>query len=403
MPSRRSTSSKRSAPSTVAETPRTRASGALARRVVERAVQVTVVPAPTGAEGDRAALVARWWEEDGWRDVHLDAAGNVWATASSGAGPSIVLAAHLDTVFGPGTPLDVRREGTRLVGPGIGDDGVGLAALSAAAALAGPDLGSTPLHLVATVGEEGLGDLRGARAALASPPGPIGAFIAVEGNYLGRVVATGVGSVRWRVEVSGPGGHAWEDAGAASAVHVAAELASRLARIPVEKGSTSLNVGSLHAGEAINALGRRAALELDVRGADARLLAALEASVLAVLSSPLPDGVELHAEVVGRRPAGRTENDHLLVRSAREALAAVTVPCREGAASTDANAAHEAGVPAVALGVTVGAGEHTTGEWIETEPVASGLAALAGTLGRVARALGAAASGGTGGGGAFDG
>lgn len=370
------------------------AAGRFAGQVVERAVEVTEVPAPTGSEGARAALVGRWWREDGWEDVAADAAGNVWATARRGEGPGILLGAHLDTVFGAATPLAVRREGGRLIGPGIGDDGIGLSALSAVASLAVDDLSTAPLYLVATVGEEGMGDLRGARHAFGVPPVPLGAFIALEGNYLGRLVTVGVGSARWRVEVTCAGGHAWERAGAPSAVHVAASLVARLASLPVSPGRTSLNVGTLHAGEAINALGRRAVFELDVRAVDPTDLEALGDRVTAILSAAAPDGVTVRAGVVGRRPAGRIADDHPLARAAASALDALGVPWERAATSTDANAAHEAGVPAIALGVTFGSGEHTTEEWIDTEAVPAGLAALAGTVVGLDRSLAAGSAAG---------
>ena len=105
----------------------------------------------------------------------------------------------------------------RLHGPSVGDDSVGVAALSAAASLLGQ--GSMPVWLLSTVGEEGLGNLRGAISALEAPAAEVGAFVAVEGNYLGRVSMTGVGSRRRRVIVRGPGGHAWEAAGSPSAIH----------------------------------------------------------------------------------------------------------------------------------------------------------------------------------------
>lgn len=353
---------------------------ALAQAVVERAIEVTRVPAPTGSEAERASLVASWWKDDGWCDVRTDAVGNVWASTRPDGRTGVVLAAHLDTVFDFATSLEVRRDGTRLVGPGIGDDGIGVATLSAAASLAAPHLGDVPVHLLATVGEEGVGDLRGGRQALRSPPGPLAGFIAIEGNYLGRVVAAGVGSVRWRVELSGPGGHAWEQAGRPSAVHLAAGLVAKVAGIPVESGRTSLNVGSVHGGEAINALGRHAVFELDIRGVDQRDLDALERAVTAALSEQMPDGVDLRAEVIGRRPAGETPMAHPLVRAAVAALEARSIRWSAGATSTDANAAHEVSLPAVALGVTIGGGEHTTEEWIDTEPVAAGVGALADTI-----------------------
>ena len=174
--------------------------------------------ADAGRKERESSLVRSWWESDGLGEVHTDAVGNVWAQVRRGEGPIVVLCAHLDTVFGADVSHIVSwSTGSALVGPSVGDDSVGLAALSAAGASLPSD--GMPVWVLATVGEEGLGNLRGARAALDAPRRPVAAFIAVEGNYLGRVSTVGVGSVRRRVCVHGPGGHAWEAKETPSAVH----------------------------------------------------------------------------------------------------------------------------------------------------------------------------------------
>ena len=139
------------------------ASGMLASRVLERTAEIAVVPAPTGGEAARAGLVASWWRDDGWEEVHVDDVGNVWALVRRGKGGAVVLAAHLDTVFPADLPHLAHEEGGRLVGPGVGDDSVALAALSAVGTLLTGTMGR-PVWLLATVGEEGLGNLRGSSA-----------------------------------------------------------------------------------------------------------------------------------------------------------------------------------------------------------------------------------------------
>ncbi len=346
--------------------------------VVRRTIELAEIPAPTGVEAARAALVRSWWELDGLRDVHVDEAGNVWAKARDGDGPIVILCAHLDTVFGSDVSHAVRVDGETLIGPSVGDDSVGVASLSAAATSL-PARG-LPVWLLATVGEEGLGNLRGANAALDRPPAAVAAFVAVEGNYLGRVSTVGVGSLRRRVRVSGPGGHAWENAGSPSAVHAVAQLAASIARIPQRSG-TSVNVGRLGGGEGINVRAREAWLELDLRADDPAVLAALAADVAEHLAWVDPPLV-VEQEVLGERPAGHVSPDHELVRAAKDALAEMGTAALTPATSTDANAAHARGIPAVAVGVTTGSGEHTTDEQIETGPIEDGVRALTRTVER---------------------
>ena len=350
----------------------------ITKAVVRRTVEIAEVPAPTGAEGERATLVSSWWEHDGLDDVHTDATGNVWGRARGGEGQSVILCAHLDTVFGSEVPHVVRTEGATLVGPSVGDDSVGVAALSAAAALLTPRGGA--VWLLATVGEEGLGNLCGAIAALDTSPSPVAGFVAVEGNYLGRVSTVGVGSVRRRVRVSGPGGHAWEAAQVPSAVHRVAQLVGAIAAIPRPEG-TSVNVGRIGGGEGINMRAREAWFELDLRADDPDALSALAAEVDDLLTQVDPP-LRAQQDVLGDRPAGRVDREHPLVRAAQEALGEVGIPSVAPPTSTDANAAHARGIPAIAVGVTRGSGEHTAQEWIETGPIEDGVRALARTVER---------------------
>jgi tripeptide aminopeptidase len=345
------------------------------------------IPAPTGDEAARAEVVRAWWGADGWGGVCIDGTGNVWARVRGGRGPASVLCAHLDTVFPASVPHEARRERGRLLGPGVADDAVAVAALSAVGSLISTRAGG-PVWILATVGEEGLGNLAGIRGALAAPPAPIGCLLAIEGNYYGRVSTVGVGSVRRRVLVRGPGGHAWEAAATPSAVHAVAAIAAAVGDLVVDGARTSVNVGRIGGGEAVNARAREAWLELDVRADDPLALEALMHAVDGGLASNLPAGLDAEITELGRRPAGRIEREHPLVVAAVAALAGAGVTPAFVATSTDANAAHDAGIPAVAVGVTTGGGEHTPQEWIDIAPIADGLSVLASTVTRFEEARG---------------
>lgn len=350
----------------------------MAAAVLRRTAELAGIAAPTGAERRRAELVRRWWEADGWAPS-IDAVGNVWARVAGGDGPGLLVCAHLDTVFGEDVAHLVRACGGRLWGPSVGDDSAGVAALSAVASLARDSRGRIPFWIVATVGEEGMGNLAGIRHAIAHAPGPLSAVIAVEGNYLGRVVTTGVGSVRLRASYRGPGGHAWERADAPSAVHAAAGAASDIAGLTVPGARCSVNVGIIRGGEAINARARDAWFELDLRADSMRPLQELENQARRIIREMAP-GLSADIEDLGRRPAGSIPVSSTIAAAAVAALANAGIDAEISAASTDANAAYEAGIPGLAVGVTRGGGEHTPAEWIETAPIADGLAVLAETV-----------------------
>jgi tripeptide aminopeptidase len=353
--------------------------------VLRRTIELAEIPAPTGREDARRDRLRSWWLQDGWTDVRTDEAGNLWARIRPGDGPAVVLAAHLDTVFDDTVDHRVRHEGTRLCGPSVGDDSVGVAALSALGTLIASAGGTTPVWIVATVGEEGLGNLRGITEVIRQDQVPLAAVVAVEGNYLGRIATIGVGSIRWGVTVSGPGGHAWEQASAPSAVHAASRMVAGLAALPRRGAGTgpgrrsSVNVGMFSGGEAVNARARQATFLVDLRATGPAALTDLETRARRVVRAP-SEQITVGIEELGRRPAGELAQAHPLATAAASALRAAGLPARFTAASTDANAAHAAGVPAIAIGVTTGGGEHTPGEWIDTAPLGAGLGCAADTI-----------------------
>jgi tripeptide aminopeptidase len=357
---------------------------AVADQVISRTIELSQVPAPPLHEQDRAAVVYGWWAADGLTETQLDRAGNVRARLRAGAPgrPAVLVCAHLDTVFSPQVPHGVTRAGSRLSGPGVGDDTVAVSSLAALDALLPPDE-RHPVWIVATTGEEGLGNLAGVRALLADPPAPVRALIALEGNYLGRVNLTGVGSVRWQVTVTGPGGHAWEEAGQPSAVHVAAGMITRLdalASAPPPK--VTVNVGQVAGGESVNSRAQRTEFLVDLRSGDAAALHVLRDAATTILHST-PEDIDVTVRTIGERPAGALDPAHPLATTAADVLREYGISPRLTAASTDANAAYPLGIPALTLGITTGGGTHTEQEWIDIEPVPAGLAALATTIARL--------------------
>lgn len=367
--------------------PSSDAGTSVAEHVLARTCELAAVPAPPLHEQERAELVARWWRDDGLDPVVRDRVGNVWARLRGGDEPATLVCAHLDTVFDAAVDHRPRREGSRLRGPGVGDDSVAVASLSALDTLLPEDCPGA-VWVVVTVGEEGLGNLAGIRAALAEPRHPVAAVVAVEGNHLGRVTTVGVGSTRWRVALDAPGGHAWEAAEVPSAVHLAAALVVDLDALRTElarehePARLTLNAGRIEGGEALNARARHASVDLDLRSDDPVALAAMteRARALVEAADDPTQGTAASVEELGSRPAGSIDADHPLVTAATTALRDAGFEPVPWAASTDANAAYEAGVPAITVGVTTGAGEHTLDEWIDVEPIGGGLEVLAATI-----------------------
>jgi len=349
----------------------------LAEAVVKHTRLLASIPAPTSEESARALVVKDWWVSR-FSNVMVDDIGNVWACANPGSGPALVLAAHLDTVFGSDVPHSNTVLEGRLFGPSVGDDSVAVASLAAVAELLPEDCGH--VWLLATVGEECLGNLAGIRHALAEPQVPIGAVIALEGNWLGRVCVIAVGSIRYRVTLTGLGGHAWEASQVDSAVHGVARIIAALDNEMVsEPGHVSVNVGKISGCTAINARAHEAWLEVDLRASSQQDLDELDREFHRLVETGRYELADSW-ECLGRRPAGSIDPDHPLPSAAIRALSAANIEVAITAGSTDANAAHAAGIPALALGVTMGSQEHTTGEWIELSDIPIGLQVLADTI-----------------------
>jgi len=345
------------------------------------------IPAPTGEEGARARWMLRALEDMGIAAT-TDAAGNVRAEIPGDAALApVVVCAHLDTVFPPDVPLEVRREGTRVIGPGINDNARGIAAtLAIARELAsGGTRTLRPVVIVGTVGEEGTGDLRGAKH-LFSDRRDVAAAIVIDGAGDDRIVHQALGARRFRIDFHGDGGHSWAAFGAPNAAHAAAVCGAALARVPLPAvPRAALTVGRLGGGTSVNAIPEHAWLEVDARSTDRGALDRLEAEVRrAVVAAKSeenarrrPGAAALHATIatIGDRPSGEVPRDDPLVRLAAAATRLVGCVPAFAVASTDANVPIALGIPAVAIGGGGRGGDaHTVNEWFENHEGPRGIA-----------------------------
>ncbi|MBA3413624.1 MAG: M20/M25/M40 family metallo-hydrolase [Chloroflexia bacterium] len=358
------------------------AAAAAVPSVIEWTKRIAAVPAPTGDEGERSAFVRSLFAEAGLQP-RVDDLGDVVVTLPGrrrgSEAPAVLLAAHLDTVFARGTPLPIAVAGSRMHGPGVGDNSVGVAAVLAIPSVLRAAAETPPVDILLTgnVGEEGLGNLRGIRAVMDAHP-RIGAVVAVEGHNLGRVTHVAVGSKRLRITATGPGGHSWGDFGRPSALHALAKLIADLDAITLPwSPKTTLNVGVVEGGISVNSIAPTASCLVDLRSVEAASLARLAEKVDRVVDGAGRDGVSFAVETLGERPAGEAPLDSDVVRVATVVLGALGVETAYDASSTDANVALARGVPAVCIGLTSGGNVHREDEYIETEPLATGLAQLA--------------------------
>lgn len=346
--------------------------------VADLAMRICAIPAPSGQEGDRARFVAQLLDDIGYA-AEVDTVGNVYATRGSRGGKLLMLAAHTDTVFPADVPITVSRKNGTLTGPGIGDNSLGVAAMIGALKVL-DDLGLETEHdvlAVATVGEEGLGNLRGVREAVGRYQDRLAGVIAVEGHNLGRITHAAVGSVRWKVTVRGPGGHSWGAFGKPSAIHGLGRIISRIAEIEVSSDpKTTFNVGVIQGGTSVNTIAPDASALIDMRSVDPDSLRRLVDDVGRIAASEAGEGLSVDVEVLGERPAGAVALDHPFVQQSGAVLRALGMDPVYEASSTDANIPISLGIPAVCIGISRGSGGHTVNETIESEPVATGLTQL---------------------------
>lgn len=360
----------------IAETSR-----AMAVELLEETKAICRIPAPTFAEGERARYLQGRLQELGLREVEVDGLTNVTGVLpGTGGGKPLMLAAHIDTVFPAGTDVEPKFDGRYWRAPGIRDNSA-----SAAVTLLTPELLrragvslAGDLIVAFTVGEEGLGNLRGIRAVMERFSRRVRAVLAVDGN-LGQIVHIGISVRRLELRMKTEGGHSWGDAGKPSALHVLARIAGQISRLPLPANpKTTLNIGTFHGGTSVNAIAQEAHLLLDLRSVSKEAVAELEDQVREVVAQEVnhPD-VHAEVEVVGDRPGGTIPRGHPLVQTLLAACREAGVDGRPTAASTDANIPLSMGIPCAALGVSKGGGVHTVDEYLDPATLVPGAHALA--------------------------
>lgn len=353
-----------------------------AQRFTAELIRICEIPAPPFKEQERARYFAARFVELGLSEVHMDSEGNVIGFYhGESESPLLVLSAHLDTVFPEGTDVRVRRVGSRLCAPGIADDGTGLAALvgMVQALNAGKIRTQGTIAFVATVGEEGEGNLRGVRHLFSEGrlANRVSAFISFDGPAVEFITHQALGSRRYRIRLEGPGGHSWGDFGVVNPVHAIGRLIARMAdyRVPTEP-RTTYNAGRIEGGESVNVIPQWAQLDMDLRSASEMELSRLEEFLLAATQRAALDENNLRAaagqklkvdiQMIGNRPSGETRADSRLVRVAVEATRAMGLRPILNRASTDSNIPISLGIPAITIGVGGSSNDsHRLSEWYD--------------------------------------
>jgi tripeptide aminopeptidase len=346
--------------------------------LVTLALAIQRIPSPTFDEHDRAEFVRSEFARAGLHDVQIDPTGNVLGCVGDSGQPALLVSAHMDDIFARDSVRPAQRTGNRIRGPGIGDNALGLAALIGLARDLPPLSLCMRVWLAGTIGEEGLGNLRGMRALVDRFGSQVSAYLVIEGMSLGSVYHLGLPARRLRITVRTHGGHSWTHAGQSSATHELVSLAERILRFPLPtRPRTTLNIGLLEGGTAINAIAAQASMELDLRSEEETIVAAVETSVSQIAASVASPEVQVRCEPIGSRPGGGIPPDHPLVDAARRSLQACGIQeVHLGAGSTDASAPLSLGHAAVCIGLTRGSKAHTLDEEIEIEPITQGYAAL---------------------------
>lgn len=342
---------------------------------LEQQESICEIPAPPFKEEKRGLEMKRRFEALGLK-VTIDSIGNVIAERKgTGNGPTVAIAGHLDTVFPEGTDVTVKKEGTRLSAPGIGDDCRGLATVLAVARAMQNARIQAPgtVFFIANVGEEGPGNLRGMRYLFRKPPQKIDYFISVDGTGLGLTTG-GVGSQRYLVQYQGPGGHSYGAFGMANPIHAMGRAIAKVAEFQVPTTPrTTFNVGIVSGGTSVNTISPLGAMEVDMRSESPEELAKLDAKLKAALATALReenarwpnarDTVSLRITDMGIRPAAQVNDSSYIARTALAAGKVLGFTAPTGASSTDSNIPMSLGIPAITIdGGGEGRGAHSITE-----------------------------------------
>jgi tripeptide aminopeptidase len=343
-------------------------------------VRLTEIPAPSFQEEKRAAAMKELLADEGLK-VHSDKMGNVIGEMTGANEKEIVLVtAHLDTVFPVGTDVHVKRDGQRMVAPGISDNGTGLAALVAVArAMRVAKLRpQRTILFAANVGEEGEGNLRGMRALIDAYRTKLKAVVVLDGSGTDHVTTKALASRRLEVTVTGPGGHSWSDFGMVNPINAVVRGAVRFinTKVPVAP-RTSFNLGQIEGGTSVNSIPHEAKLKVDMRSEAEEEIARLEAALRECVAAGVRDEnenardrskgkLEWTVELIGSRPGGELSGDSALLGALGTADAAVGNESRIERSSTDANIPLSQGIDAIAIGAGGnGGGAHSLDEWYE--------------------------------------
>ncbi len=348
-------------------------------------MEATRLAAPPFGEAARGAWLADRFRDLGLTDVHVDEVGNVFGVRPGYGNRYVALSAHIDTVFPAGTPLNIRQQGSRLYGPGVSDNGAGIAAMLAVASV----LGSAriahvlPFVFIGNVGEEGEGDLRGMRHVFATPRwrDAIAYSVIVDGAGSDIVVAEALGSRRFEVIVRGPGGHSWTDFGAPNPIIALSRAIASFSQTPVPTSpKTTFNVGVIRGGTSVNSIPESASMRVDLRSTSTgeidRLERALRMAIDEIVAAEnraaaqrgtrKPQPVQSEVVEIGNRPAGELARDARLLKVIRAVDAQLGNTAHVQRASTDANIPLSLGREAIAIGGGgSGGGAHTLQEWFD--------------------------------------
>ncbi|MFN9254120.1 MAG: M20/M25/M40 family metallo-hydrolase [Gemmatimonas sp.] len=344
---------------------------------LDQQASICQIPAPPFKEQARAAEYAKRFRELGVQNVRIDKEGNVIGEVRGARpGPTLMLAGHLDTVFPEGTDVRVKREGTKLIAPGIGDDCRGLAVVLAVTkqVITQKIPFSGRLLVVGNVGEEGPGNLRGMRAIFAGPlRDSINMFISIDGTGFG-VTNGGVGSNRYRVHYKGPGGHSYGAFGMPNPMHAMGRAIAKIADLEASTTpKVTFNVGIVSGGTSVNSIPFEAIMEIDLRSETAAALAEIDARLQKALREAVVEekarwpqskaALTLQIDTMGLRPAGTTPDTSFIVRASLAAARTMNVYAPLTISSTDANVPMNLRIPAVTLdGGGVGRGAHSLDE-----------------------------------------
>jgi tripeptide aminopeptidase len=351
------------------------------RQLEDAQLELTAIPAPPWGEAARSLWLRDRFEESGLAEVRQDELGNVFGVLPGGdaEAPFVALSAHLDTVFPVGTPIQVGREGGKLYGPGISDNGAGLIALLAIAGVL-RETGiehNSPLLFIGNVGEEGEGNLRGMRHIFAQPRwlDSIGALVVLDGAGTDTVIAEGLGSRRFEVTVRGTGGHSWSDFGIPNPVVALAKIIDRFSATAVPSNpKTTFNIGTIEGGTSVNSIPQSATMRVDTRSASVEQLDRLERALREAVKAATTEtggrkkleALQVEVRVIGDRPAADLPSDSRLLKAIRAVDAQLSNNARIQRASTDANIPLSLGREAIAIGAGgSGGGAHTVNEWYD--------------------------------------